>query len=122
MTDYADFYKREEPVARKIHTCCECRGEILPKEKYFRDFVIYDDAARTYKTCVECQELYTEVTILITSVEDLPSYGELYDHIFESYDRDLIRKFMGIRAARNAPESPRGWMEKRLTELQETDA
>lgn len=49
--------------------------------------------------------------------DDLPAFGDLYQHIFENGVESEIRRYMEAKAIRDAPESPNQWMEKRLAEL-----
>ena len=53
-----DVYERTRPVARKLHRCDECAGQILPGEVYRRDFGVWDGEARTYKTCLDCDQFH----------------------------------------------------------------
>ena len=59
--DSAEFYKTEYPVAAKDHKCCECRRPILKGETYEVTRALYDGLWGTYKTCVECIEIRTQL-------------------------------------------------------------
>ena len=52
-----EFKWRTEPVARKNHTCCECRGEIVHGMKYERICRKLDGDIYVTKTCSVCAEI-----------------------------------------------------------------
>ena len=43
--------------ARITHKCCECAGEIHPKDSYERVVLKYDGDIYSYKTCMICCEI-----------------------------------------------------------------
>ena len=49
------------PVARKVHTCCECGGAIQQGEKYHNTWGVWDGEQYTFKTCAECNEIRLEI-------------------------------------------------------------
>ena len=49
-----DFVTMTEPVARKKHTCDDCRTPILPGEKYLRTEGKWDGYMMTYKSHSDC--------------------------------------------------------------------
>lgn len=103
-------------MARKAHRCCECRGEIRKGEKYHTVTGLWDSWGR-YKTCSECKVLRDMVCAATADWDDRPAFGELYADVFESCDPVWVKVFMNTRRARNAPESPKRWMEERELEL-----
>lgn len=118
MTMYSEqpkCYSIKNPKARKEHRCCECRGIISAGEKYHVFSGVWDFAA-TYKTCEDCEALRSAIIADTKETEDYPAFGELYEHIFEG-DPKWVSIFMYIRRKRRAPESPRGWMERRELEI-----
>ena len=79
---YNDFERRQYPIARKEHICCEC-GEAIPKgAKYEYVALKYDGEFGDFKTCLICCELRTAFTC-----NDEPGYqvgicmGELWYEI-----------------------------------------
>ena len=117
MADLPRCHTIAEPRARKDHKCCECRG-IITKGELYHLFSGVWDCAGTYKTCKECQQLRSDVSKKILDQEDCPAFGELYQHVFDSGDHDWIGRFMNTRKKRNAPDSPREWMEVRWREIE----
>lgn len=45
--------------ARKRYSCDECRGPILPGERYENLFGVWDGCASTFHTCERCVDLRT---------------------------------------------------------------
>jgi hypothetical protein len=43
-------------VARKQHTCTECRGHIKPLDVYERVSGCWDGEVQTFKTCLYCEQ------------------------------------------------------------------
>ena len=122
MSEPPKAYTISNPRARKEHLCCECCGTIATGEKYHVFSGIWD-TAESFKTCAECEILRSEVAELRKRGEPT-AFGDLYLDVFESKDGDSkgwIRRFMATRRARNAPESPRRWMEERELELLNTE-
>lgn len=54
VDDRSDFYQETFPVARKIHKCCECGGNILPKQKYSLVVGKWEGNFKKYRTCMPC--------------------------------------------------------------------
>lgn len=44
-------------TAKKAHKCSECRGAILPGERYLKTWGIWEGEAHTFKRCEDCAEL-----------------------------------------------------------------
>jgi hypothetical protein len=116
MSDAPKVYSTSTPKSRKEHKCCECRGTISVGETYHVFSGIWDSAA-TFKTCTECEKLRLDMVKTILDRDDYPAFADLYEYVFESENADWIKRFMDTRRKRNAPESPRGWMEKREKEM-----
>lgn len=55
--DRADVWSETEHVARKRHTCSECRGDISPGDTYGRIFTLFDGEPETTKLCERCYDL-----------------------------------------------------------------
>lgn len=113
MCELPKFYTITHPRARKKHRCVECRGDIMPGDTYENFAGMWDDFGN-YKTCPECVELREE----LSKIDDEMAFGQMYETIFDGPENEAwIRRFMAIREKRNAPESPRRWMEIRLEEI-----
>lgn len=118
MNEMPSCYNLETPTARKAHTCCECSGEILAGEKYFKHSGVWDGSGATYKVCADCEALKEEVDKDIKYADERTAFGQLYETVFEGHgDNAHILRFMDIRRKRRVPESPKGWMEKREQEI-----
>ncbi|WP_115086254.1 hypothetical protein [Pseudomonas wadenswilerensis] len=52
----SDFQTTTEPVARKRHSCCECRGHIEPGHKYQLTAGCWEGDMSSFKTCLACVE------------------------------------------------------------------
>ena len=50
----SNFYSNNCFTARKIHTCCECSGEIKKGQYYEKDFIVHDGSVSSFKTCQYC--------------------------------------------------------------------
>ena len=48
------------PIARKIHTCCECGSRIDPGEKYWLFKGVWEGEFLTFKTCEICENIRSE--------------------------------------------------------------
>jgi hypothetical protein len=119
MSEQPKAYSSSTPKARKEHRCCECRGMISTGERYHFFSGVWD-TCHTYKTCTECEQLRSDVSTTIRDLEDYPAFGQLYECVFEGRENlDWVKRYMDTRRKRNAPESPRGWMEKREVEMNE---
>jgi len=106
------FYRESNPKARKARCCCECRGFIQPGETY-HIFSGMWDRFQAYKSCEECHGLRGDICATIKESEDFPCFTDLYQSVFESRHStpELVTRFMDTRRKRNAPPSPRDWME-----------
>lgn len=50
----SDFQTTSEPVARKRHICCECRGHIEPGQAYQLVAGCWEGDMSSFKTCASC--------------------------------------------------------------------
>lgn len=50
-------YQVSRPIARKAHTCCECRTIILPGKQYTVESGLWDGDFQTFKTCPDCMSV-----------------------------------------------------------------
>lgn len=122
MSEYPEVYEEYDVTARKTHRCCECDGQILKGETYRMIKGLWDGNWRTYKTCPECHTLRNAVSATITHWEDQVTFGDLYEHIFEFESirehPEWIRGYMACRRKREAPPSPKRWMERKEDQLE----
>lgn len=66
-------------IARKAHICCECDGEIAPKERYQYASGVWDGRGMDFKTCAPCAAA-KEFHIEHLSRHDCrPCFTQLYD-------------------------------------------
>lgn len=50
------FYTYSEPVAKKVHRCCECSAPILVGEKHFHGRGKWDGRVDSYRQHLACME------------------------------------------------------------------
>lgn len=55
--DTSDVTTTTKRVARKPHTCCECRQTIQRGQTYEHTSGLWDGDWQTYKTCLPCVEI-----------------------------------------------------------------
>lgn len=104
--DGPETYRETRPVARREHTCCECRGVIRAGETYRSLWGVWEGEAHTYKTCLDCLNL--EGWMRDDYDCFCPTFGNLHtdalDFVDESGEADLIaecrRRVADIRAKR----------------------
>lgn len=56
------FSREKQHVAMKIHRCCECGEDILPRTKYVYFSGKYDYEFATNKMCLRCRKDWNLVT------------------------------------------------------------
>jgi hypothetical protein len=114
MSQYSDIDEETTPKANKEHKCCECQGIITKGENYHLLKGLWDGSWYNFKTCADCKILKKEICSTIKDQYDHPAMEQLYQSIFDEPDNlPLITKYMNIRRKRKAPQSYRGWMEKK---------
>lgn len=95
MCDCGDgptVHREKTRIARRKHTCCECRGVINPGESYHFLWGVWDGEAKTFKTCSEC----IHFAAVMRDENDCfcPHLGNLHvdalDYVSESGDNALI--------------------------------
>ena len=57
VDEVAEFYSESYPVAKKAHTCCECKGDINIGDKYHKVTGKWEGNFSTYKTCMTCDNI-----------------------------------------------------------------
>lgn len=104
MSDcYCDYerptvYSQTSPVAKTLHRCSECSGNIRPGEKYTRVWGIWDGDQSTHKRCPDCQALLDYV------MAHVPCFCWYNEFLLENAIEE-------IRAALFAEDVPGMWME-----------
>ena len=63
MSEQPSAYKHAKPKAKKVHKCCECRGEIQPGEVYHLHSGIWDGRPSAFKVCNDCEELRERIRV-----------------------------------------------------------
>ena len=100
MCEMPSCYGHKERKARKAHKCCECRGTILPDEKYHYHHGIWDGSALDYKVCVDCEALRSECDRDARYDERTPFEG-LIDSV-QQVSAELFMRFVEIKRRRGA--------------------
>lgn len=85
----ATFYNVKIRKARKTHRCSECKGIILPKEKYEHVSALWEGDVCAFKTCGSCRDLRTWVQNNVPCLCWVHGLGDqsLVDAISEAYQR-----------------------------------
>lgn len=109
-----EVYGCEHRLARKLHKCCECGGLIPVNQHYFYHHGVWDYQGRSFKVCADCELLRIDIDATTDYPEDKVAFGELYEHVFESHNKDFIKRFMETKRTRNAEIKP--WMIEREKE------
>jgi len=119
MCEMPQVYGCKLRKARKHHKCYECRGIILPGELYHYHHGVWDGQGASYKVCVDCEALRTEVDIGVHD-EDLTAFGNLCDSVGGCAHNDNsgpIVKFVENQRKRGAIVMP--WMNE-IYEIEQT--
>ena len=117
MSDYPDAYVHAVVKARKTHRCYECRGDIKAGEQYHRHSGIWEGEPGRFKVCADCEALRSEVDADNEGgAEDQVYFGELLEHILESWDAKRLRRFVTNADNRSAIVQPS--TRRRLMELE----
>ena len=61
MNEMPSAYRHILRTARKDHYCCECRGIIAKGEQYNYHSGIWNSEPASFKVCVDCDTLRTQV-------------------------------------------------------------
>lgn len=107
MCELPHFFSLEKRKAKKEHTCCECLGTIYVGEKYIKIWGVWDDPL-SFKICLDCDELRSEVDKEETDPEFMTPFEGLWESVFESRDKGLIKRFFDIMIKRKAV-IPKNW-------------
>lgn len=117
MSDYPQAYVNAVVKARKPHRCYECRGDIKAGEQYHRHSGIWDGEPGRFKVCSECDALREEADAETEGgPEDLVYFGELLNHLLETWDAKRLRRFVTNADNRGATVPP--WTRRRVMDLE----
>lgn len=103
MCEMPSAYVCDIVTARKEHVCCECHGRILKGEKYNKHHGVWDGSGFTYKVCVECEQLRTEIDKDVPYVEDRVAFTNLCESVFEGGEIEFMRRFLETKVKRKGP-------------------
>lgn len=110
MSESPSCYRMVVRTARKQHSCCECRGQIQPGERYNYHSGVWDGRAESFKVCPECDGL--RALMDDGAYEDeLTALGCISADISDCDNwRELLGKFVEIKRQRGAP-IPQDWLD-----------
>ena len=86
MSEKPVFYRQQNVRGRKQHTCYECDATIPAGAEHIASSGKWDDAVRTYRTCLLCHELIRKIDAS-DPFEPTP-FGELR-HVVAQLDEGL---------------------------------
>ena len=93
------FCRQIHRVAKKVHTCTECGGDILPLDVYEHTTGLWDGDILTFKTCSQCEQCRDEYIELTRGDRDTDdgdySLGGLRDELMDlaQNHHDTVRRF-----------------------------
>jgi hypothetical protein len=85
--EIAQFYDYSEPVARKMHHCCECSAPIVKGEEHFAWRGKWAGEMMTGRQHFLCMEACMMLRDVFNDFECIP-FGGLFD-FYHEYRRDL---------------------------------
>lgn len=115
-SDAPDVMWEEEPVARKRHVCCECRGCIEKGEKYSLYKGVWCGEFSTIKVCADCDKLRNDI---YKETDYLPAFEFLGNSVVNDVYDEFLERYIEIREKRGAPESGTEKYKKYLKSLKE---
>lgn len=77
--EIAQYYVCKEPVARKIHKCCECSAPIEVGEKHLRIDACWENRPGRYRQHLLCAEACEYVRDSGMNDDECLSFGELWE-------------------------------------------
>lgn len=120
VSDTPQVYSMTMPTAIKQHACCECHGQIQPGETYYRHKGVWDGKGDTFKECVDCFKLRTEIEARYDlRDEEVIAMGHLGDALRDYDDIDEMKAFYEIIKKRGGQCSAQ--IALRLTEYEENE-
>lgn len=102
--EYPQAYCEKLRIARKPHKCCECGGTIFYKEQYHYCSGVWDNRGESYKTCMDCYQLRSDINS-ISSYDEGVCLGELREYIFEGMHKPDVQTFVDIMDKRGVKVS-----------------
>jgi|WetSurMetagenome_2_1015567.scaffolds.fasta_scaffold748994_2 hypothetical protein len=99
-----EVFCEDTPVARKVHRCFECRGQIEIGEKYFCFHGVCGDGPWRYRICRDCEELRREIQESIPREykEAYVFIGEVCEYVCEDDSIEFIGRFIKTKLKRKA--------------------
>jgi len=91
MCEMASCYGCEVRKARKRHICYECGCEIVAGERYHYHHGVWDGSGRSYKVCMGCEGLRTDLNVDQRYDEQI-CFGQLQEawfNLIENQDKDM---------------------------------
>ena len=86
--DGPSVYWEAEPVARKIHYCCECDSIIDEGEKYYKIKGVWDGDFSTYKQCLTCREVWLRA-LYEAPIPECICFGDLWESFWHLYEKRI---------------------------------
>lgn len=93
--EYPQAYCEKLRIARKPHKCCECGGTIFYKEQYHYCSGVWDNTGQSFKTCMDCYNLRTDINSNASYDSGVPFEG-LQEYIFEGMYKPDVQKMVDI--------------------------
>ena len=115
MCEVPSCYVKEVIRARKDHKCCECHGWIRRGEHYHKHHGVWDGSGFTFKVCIECDLLRTDIDKDVSIVEERTAFGQLTESVFECGKLEFIRRLLIIKDKRQGNIEP--WMNEHFDKL-----
>lgn len=115
MNEMPSVYICDTPKARKDHVCWECVGTIKAGEKYHKHHGIWQGEAATYKVCLDCDQLRSDMDDG-AHPEESTAFGYLSENVMENdHDATFFFRYMAIKRKRGAVI--KAWMIEREEQL-----
>lgn len=99
MSDAPSVFRQITRVARKQHSCCECRRPIQAGDKYTYSSGIWDGEPNDFKQCINCSLVFNSAGS-VSDHDDQPCFSGLtewlgnyfhYGYAREQSIRDISR-------------------------------
>jgi hypothetical protein len=83
-----DVTWESEPIARKVHYCCECNSMIEPGEKYYKIKGVWVGDFQTFNQCMTCRQVWQRALSENHFIGCL-CYGELWEDVGHLYEKEI---------------------------------
>lgn len=101
LTDYDHTF----PKANKVHSCCECLGEISKGENYHYHKGFHDGELIVHKVCNDCEDLKKELDYGLP-IEEKTGFTYLWENVMESKEIFITHKWNNILKKRKSKLDP----------------